>query len=82
MRGETPSPLEKLLSNSRENAVGPQTPRAFYLLELAPDATLTLPTIRSKSDTGTRTLGKPCRRERPSVGVEAARGLYLARPKA
>src|SRR3954451_21637482 len=32
--GETPSPLEKLLLNSRENAVGSQTPRA-YLLELA-----------------------------------------------
>jgi hypothetical protein len=32
--GETPCPLKKLMLDSRENAVGSQTPRA-YLLELA-----------------------------------------------
>src|SRR3954452_23906768 len=51
--GETPSPLEKLLLNSRENAVGSQTPRA-YLLELASVASLTLPTPTPESESGTQ----------------------------
>src|SRR3954469_6197357 len=53
--GETPSPLEKLLLNSRENAVGSQTPRA-YLLELAPVALRTLPSPVSDSECGTRAV--------------------------
>src|SRR3954454_6595081 len=39
--------------NSRENAVGSQTPRA-YLLELASAARRTLPTSLSYSECGTR----------------------------
>jgi hypothetical protein len=49
--GETPSPLDKLLLNSRENAVGSQTPRA-YLLELASVAPQTLASLAQLSESG------------------------------
>src|SRR3954470_3632604 len=47
------APSKKLLLNSRENAVGSQTPRA-YLLELASAARRTLPTSLSYSECGTQ----------------------------
>src|SRR3954463_5219447 len=46
------APSKKLLLNSRENAVGSQTPRA-YLLELASAARTTLPTPATYSEWGT-----------------------------
>src|SRR3954447_18313978 len=64
------APSKKLLLNSRENAVGSQTPRA-YLLELASAAVPTLPTSAADSECGRRTVCPGSRR--PPVRGSAQR---------